>query len=39
MLNTSDHLSLQKTETLQIHNHIEFAGDLPCKKDVGIFSC
>lgn len=38
MLNTSDHLSLQKRETLQIHNHIEFAGDLPCKKDVGNFS-
>jgi hypothetical protein len=29
MLNTSDHLSLQKTETLQIHNPIEFADDLP----------
>ena len=38
MLNTSDHLSLQKTETLQIHNHIEFVGDLPYKKDVGNFS-
>ena len=29
MLNTSDHLSLQKTETLQIHNPIEFVDDLP----------
>ena len=38
MLNTSDHLSLQKTKTLQIHNHIEFAGDLPCNKNVGNFS-
>lgn len=38
MLNTSDHLSLQKTETLQIHNPIEFTDDLPCKKDVGNFS-
>ena len=39
MLKLLESLSLQKTETLQIHNHIEFADDLPCKKDVGIFSC
>ncbi len=28
MLNTSDHHSLQKRETLQIHNHIEFTDNL-----------
>ncbi len=32
MLNTSDHLSLQKRETLQIHNPIEFASDLPLRR-------
>ncbi len=32
MLNTFDHLSLQKRETLQIHNPIEFADNLPLRK-------
>ncbi len=32
MLKSSGHLSLQKRETLQIHNPIEFADDLPFKR-------
>ena len=32
MLNTSKHLSLQKKETLQIHNYIEFVDDLSLRE-------